>query len=149
MYPKLPTNFRIYTDRKSELDLKFNHELCQIQDDYLQKNPKLKLEVCWVYGELPTNNDIYVQYWIGRTSFVIYLYDCMYIDYDMYLNALYLRNVNTDDFYLEECDFRIRDSISRFNVKMIVISWSMNPFEFSRYLSPNRLSRLHFLNKIT
>jgi hypothetical protein len=149
MYPKLPSNFRIYADKQSELDLKFNHELCQIQDDYLQKNPELKPEVCWVYGDSPTNNDIWVQNWIGRTAFVIYLYDYMYIDYDMYLNALYLRNINTNDFNLEECDFHIRDTISRFNVKKIAISCSMNPFEFSRYLSPERLSRLHFLNKIT
>jgi hypothetical protein len=57
MYPKLPSNFRIYADKQSELDLKFNHQLCQIQDDYLQKNPELKPEVCWVYGDSPTNNE--------------------------------------------------------------------------------------------
>jgi hypothetical protein len=62
MYPKLPSNFRIYADKQSELDLKFNLQLCHIQDDYLQKN------------------DIWVQNWIGRTAFVIFLYDYMYID---------------------------------------------------------------------
>jgi hypothetical protein len=46
-----------------------------------------------------------------------------------------LRNINTDDFYLEECDLRI--------------SCSVNPFEFSRQLLPERLNRLDFLNKIT
>jgi hypothetical protein len=97
----------------------------------------------------PTNNDILVQNWIDRTAFVIYLYDCMYIDNDMYLNAFYLRNINTDDFHLEECDFSIRDTISRFNVKRITIRWSMNPFEFSRQLPPEPLNRLRFLNKIT
>jgi hypothetical protein len=110
---------------------------------------RLKPEVCWVYGSSPTNNDIWVQNWIGRTSFVMYLYNYIYIDYDMHLNVLSLRNININDFNLEECDFRIRDTISRFNVKKIAISCSMNPFEFSRYLSPERLSTLHFLNKIS
>jgi hypothetical protein len=136
MYPKLQPNFIIYADRQSELDLKFNHQLCQIQDNYLEKNLDLKREVCLVHDESPTNNEIYVQKLLGRTAFVIYLYNCMYIDYDIYLNALYLCNINTDDFHLEECDFHIRYTISQFNMKRIAINCTVNPFEFSRYLHP-------------
>jgi hypothetical protein len=80
---KLPFNFRIYADRQSELDLKYNNGLCQIQDEYLNQHPHLKPEVRWVYGNQPLNNDIYVKNWFGRTVFIIYLYNCMYINYDI------------------------------------------------------------------
>jgi hypothetical protein len=83
MYPKLTFSYRIYAHPKLELNLKDNHELFQIQDDYLENNPEVKLEVRWVYENHPMSNDIYVQKWFGRTAFVIYLYNCMYIDYDI------------------------------------------------------------------
>jgi hypothetical protein len=75
---KLPINFRIYADRKSELDLKYNHELCQIQDDYLNQHPHLKPEVRWLYGNYPMNKDIYVKKWFGKEVFIIYLYNNIY-----------------------------------------------------------------------
>jgi hypothetical protein len=83
IYPKLPSNFRIYADHQSELDMKFNHGLCQIQNDYLEKNPQLKPEVRWMYGNQPMNNHIYVQNWFDRTVFIIYLYNYIYINYDI------------------------------------------------------------------
>jgi hypothetical protein len=58
MYQEFQFNFRIYADRKSELDFKYNHEVCWIQDDYLNHHPELKREVRWVYVNKPMNNYI-------------------------------------------------------------------------------------------
>jgi hypothetical protein len=136
MYPKLPSNFRIYTDRQSELYLKFNHELIQMHDNYLEKNPEIKPEVCWVYGNWPKNNDIYVRNWFGRTAFVIFLCNSVYVDYDIQVNIFYLCNINTNCFHLEECDFHIKDPISLFNLRKIAISCNVNQFEFSNQQIP-------------
>jgi hypothetical protein len=50
----------------------------------------------------------------------------MYICYDIQLNVLYLCNIGSEYFHLEECDFLMRNTISRFNIKKITISCTVN-----------------------